>query len=390
MSLRSTFGILQTFDAGKSWSWLCEQAAGYSDVQDPAIALTADGTLLVGFEKLSATHDRGCTWGATAGFAATSVTDLAVDPARPDRVLALNAASNGAGGFINRIFESLDDGRTWAPLGMPIVDGLVAETIDVAPPQRIYVSGKFWPTQLGALERSDDGGATWVRQSIDAAGASTPFIAAIDPANSDRVYVRTSGSASDGVFVTNDAGATWTGIFTASGGILGFALSPDGTSVAVGGPSAGVNVASVGDYQFQETSTVGPYCLRWSAAGIYACGKQLGDGFALGLSTDRGVTFAKLLELSAVTPLACAPTSTTGSTCPPYWGPVAAVLGADAGPDASKTGPPDPGLNPLGDSPTSGCHCGIPGSSSAAPAAAWFSLLAALVLHRRRRHGGEG
>src|SRR6185436_18884948 len=40
MALRSTFGVLQTFDGGATWSWVCEQAAGYGDIQDPSIALT--------------------------------------------------------------------------------------------------------------------------------------------------------------------------------------------------------------------------------------------------------------------------------------------------------------------------------------------------------------
>jgi MYXO-CTERM domain-containing protein len=390
LALRSTFGVLQTFDGGKTWLWVCEQAAGYADIQDPSIALTGDASLLVGFEKLMRTSDRGCTWSAPDGLTASSITDLAVDPGQTGRVVALNATSDGAGGYTNRIFESTDNGRTWAPLGTPITDGLIAETIDLAPPTRIYVSGKHWPTQTAALERSDDGGATWVRQTIDAAGGAVPFIAAIDGASADRVYVRTSDSSSDGVFVTSDAGATWTRIFTASGGILGFALSPDGQSVAVGGPSAGVNVADVSDYQFKQTSLVGPYCLRWSSAGLFACGKQGGDGFALGISTDRGASFAQVLELSAVAPLACPPTSTTGSTCGPYWAPVATVLGADAGPDANM-GPTDPGLNGLGgDTPSpSGCHCRAARSSDA-PGAPWLAALAALALYRRRRHGGDG
>ena len=83
LALRSTFGILQSFDTAVTWSWICEHAAGYSDIQDPTIALTGDGTLLVGSEGLRATRDRGCNFGAP-NFPASSVTDLAVDPARPE------------------------------------------------------------------------------------------------------------------------------------------------------------------------------------------------------------------------------------------------------------------------------------------------------------------
>ncbi len=366
LALRSTFGILQTFDAGKSWSWVCEQAAGYTDIRDPTIALSGDGTLLVGADKLNFTADRGCTWSAS-GFTATSVTDLAVDPTQPKRVVALVATSDGQGQYTNRLFASDDGGRTF--------------TVDLAT-QRIYVTGKYWPAQVAALESSDDGGATWSRKTIDAAGAALPFIAAIDPTNADRVYVRTAGSDSDGVFVTSDAGGSWMRIFTATGGIQGFALAPDGLSVAVGGPSSGVNVASVSDYQFQMTNILGPYCLRWTSAGLYACGKQNGDGFALGLSVDRGVTFAKVLELPSLAPRACASGSATTTICAPVWGPIATLIGADAGPDASKP-PPDPGLNPLNENPKSGCGCRARGRERYG-AAFWFVSFSFAVLTFRR------
>jgi photosystem II stability/assembly factor-like uncharacterized protein len=390
LALRSTFGIVQTFDAGKSWQWVCEQAAGYADIQDPSIALTGDGSLLVGYEKLSVSHDRGCTWGPPSGFPAASVTDLAVDRDRPNRVLALSATSDGGGAVTNRIFESTDDGRTWGTIGTPITDGLVAETIETAPPNRIYVSGRYSPTQVGAIERSDDSGATWMRQSIDVAGSSIPFIAAVDPANADRVYVRTSSSTSDGVFVSSDAGNTWSRIFSASGGILGFALAPDGASIAVGGPSAGVNVASTSDHQFTKASGVSVYCLRWGNAGLYACARQTGDGFALGLSTDRGVTFAKALELLSIVPLACPADSATGSLCPAQWGLVAPVIGADAGPDASRSGTRDPSLNPVGEGAASSCNCGIARSWRSSFAAAWLAAGGALAYRRRRRRDQFG
>src|SRR5258708_17554384 len=164
LALRSTFGILQTFDAGKSWSWVCEQAAGYTDIRDPTIALSGDGTLLVGADKLNFTADRGCTWSAS-GFTATSVTDLAVDPTQPKRVVALVATSDGQGQYTNRLFASDDGGRTFAPLGTPIADGLIGETVDLATP-RIYVSGKYWPAPVAAPAASDDGGPTWSPHTI--------------------------------------------------------------------------------------------------------------------------------------------------------------------------------------------------------------------------------
>src|SRR5262245_56848508 len=66
--LRTTYGILQTTDAGQTWHWICEQAVGYGGVEDPSMAITVDGTVLAGiFEGLSASHDRGCTWALAKG-----------------------------------------------------------------------------------------------------------------------------------------------------------------------------------------------------------------------------------------------------------------------------------------------------------------------------------
>src|SRR5258706_6849694 len=45
---RTTFGLLSSHDTGKSWTWICEDALGALDnSEDPAIAVTADGSILV-------------------------------------------------------------------------------------------------------------------------------------------------------------------------------------------------------------------------------------------------------------------------------------------------------------------------------------------------------
>jgi photosystem II stability/assembly factor-like uncharacterized protein len=381
LALRSTFGLLQSFDSGTTWHWICEQAAGYTDIQDPTLAISADGTLLVGAERLRTSSDRGCTWNAPI-FPATSVTDLAVDPARPERIVVLSATLADAN-VENHLVESTDNGQTWTALGTPITDGFIGGTLELAPPRRIYVSGRFGSGQAASLERSDDGGMTWLLQPIDLAKTAFPFIAAVDPIHPDTLYVRSSGSDSDGVFVTNDAGATWTEVFAKRGGILGFALAPSSQSLAVGGPTAGIYVASVNDYQFEETSHVGVFCLNWSGAGLYACAKEAGDGFTLGLSTDRGASFTKLLELPSLTPLACPPESPTTSTCAPLWPPVAIQIGADAGADASKVGVRDPSLEPVTENAPSSCHCTFARSSPARSALPPFALFGFWALRRR-------
>src|SRR5262245_37707256 len=46
--LRTTYGLIQTTDSGSSWRWICEQAIGYGGTEDPAMAVTGDGTVLAG------------------------------------------------------------------------------------------------------------------------------------------------------------------------------------------------------------------------------------------------------------------------------------------------------------------------------------------------------
>jgi photosystem II stability/assembly factor-like uncharacterized protein len=383
--LRSTFGIVQSFDDGKTWSWVCERSAGYSDRDDPSIGLTADGTVLVGSDGLTVSHDRGCSWSAAEAIAAPAgVIDLDVDREHPSRAVVLVGTGDGTGRFIDTLFESTDNGRTWAPLGTPIDDGLVAETVELTPPGRVYMSGRDASNQ-GVLQFSDDGAASWTRLPIDLEGAMVPFIAAVDPANGDRVYIRSIVAGGDRLFVTEDAGSSFHAIFSpAVGGMYGVALSPDGKKLAVGGPKIGVHVASTADHQFQQVSAVGPYCLRWTGAGLYACAKEADDHFTLGLSKDEGAHFEALLHLPAVVPLACAPSTPTGSICGAYWGSVAPLIGADAG-DAAP-GPPDgPVLNPVSYEPTRGCHCRLsPSPRGRAPSLLWLPPFV-WVLRRRAR-----
>ena len=62
--LRTTFGVLFSNDAGKTWDWVCERAVGYGGVWDPPIAAFANGTVIAGtIDGLAVSPDHGCAWG---------------------------------------------------------------------------------------------------------------------------------------------------------------------------------------------------------------------------------------------------------------------------------------------------------------------------------------
>lgn len=408
--LRTTYGIVQTMDGGGYWRWLCESSVGYGGIEDPAMGVLDDGTLLAGIgEGLAVSHDRGCDW-AFAGGAATgrAIADVTVEKADASHAVAL-----AYGGGAPSVLETLDGGATWQKAGVDLPADLLPWTIEVAPSDstRLYVSGGL--SGGGAvLERSDDRGASWTALPIDLGTASSAWIAGIAPNDPDRVYVRLD-DASDRLVFTEDGGHAFAAIAATFGDMLGFALSPDGAKVAIGGPKDGVSVASTSDHAFASASATAVNCLAWGDGGLYACGIEAADGFTVGLSTDEGATFAPLHHLSELCPLECPAGSTTATACDPLWPATVAELavpgsytcpplqdgGDDAGaPDATPVDahdeplPLDAGaepapeasdLEPSANAEETSCGCRVGPRRS--DACAWSAGIVAIALAAWRR-----
>jgi MYXO-CTERM domain-containing protein len=390
---RATFGMLGSSDGGKSWTWICESAIGYFGSEDPPIAVTGDGsTLVASTVGIGVSHDGGCSWTNNPGLAAGRfAVDVTVQPANPHQAFAL-VSGRIDGSYLVWLARSDDDGRTFHESGPSLPSDFVATTVEVAPTnaQRVYVSGKMFSAQMGALMRSDDGGVSWTSFPLDVHGSASIYIAAVDPLDADVVYIRTLDDTMSHVMATRDGGSTWKSVWSAPGDVPGFALSADGSTIAVGGPMAGINIASTTDWAFRQTSSVGAYCLAWLGNDLLACGKEATDGFSIGVSHDEGAHFVPLLHLPDIVPRSC-PAGSAGGACASEWTPVAQQIGVDAGGSIPGSGPNgrNPELNPVGDeSPTRGCGCRTAQDS---PSIA-FKLFAALlvVAHRRRRWAKRG
>jgi len=386
--LRTTYGILQTADAGKTWQWICEQPVGYGGIEDPAIAVTADGTLLAGiFAGLSASHDRGCSWGFAGGPLDQQYTiDIAVERQSASRAVAVTSTGRPEATAV--VAETLDNGQTWTQAGAALPLDFHALTLEVAAsrPQRIYVSGVAGASHDAFIERTDDRGKTWTELPFDLGRGDGLYIGAIDPADPDRVYARVDAGEDDELLASDDGAATWAHVLKGTGEMLGFALSPDGTKIAAGGPKMGLYVAGTGDLEFKQVSTLRVKCLKWHDSGLYACADEFQDGFTLGLSQDDGATFHAVYHLPDLSPLECAPGTATAMACPAAWPGVASVLGvkdawADAGSPEAPPGGDAPPAAPL----KSESGCGVRPTPGGEREGALSALLALGISTLRRR-----
>ena len=413
--LRTTFGLISSRDRGKTWDWVCERGVGLAGVEDPMYSVTPDGTLLAStFQGLSISHDKACNWGFAGGALDSLVfIDLASRPSTPGSVVAFSsqyAGQDDAGiiFFKSTLFETTDQGATFKTLTANISTELLGETVDVTPsdPDRIYVSAVRDPgtTATAFLLTSTDHGKTFVENPLPLVQPEhAAFIAAVDPLNADRLYVRTSNAVGmpSRLLVSDDAGKTFRTIFTGLGQLLGFALSTDGKKVYVGGPQDGLNQASTTDFAFTQKSKVEVQCLKLGDDGLWTCSSEK-SGFVVGLTKDEGATFESKLHFCDIRgPLTC-PTGTstntecslggTTSTASPPWPQQRAVLGCSA--SSSSGGIPEGGLDqdasnpamlPTADPQTGGGGCSVRAPAPTPIAALVAAVAAAVAFVRRRR-----
>jgi hypothetical protein len=344
--IRATYGLVSTDDDGATWRWVCEQSVGFSDNEDPMVAITKNGTEIAGvFKGLSSSTDRGCSFTLAGGALADRyVVDLSTEKLAPEHALAILSNGIGGGKFQTQVFESLDDAATWTQAGVDLPQEFLGLSIDAAPsfPSRLYASGRYGsPDYPGAIERSDDRGKTWQRFDIPGSDDKhPPYLSAIDPSDPDRVYVRLDTPDADVLVVSADGGMTWSTAFQGVGPLLGFALSPDGATIAIGGEKDGLWTAPKDTLQFTKVAELGVRCLTWSPDRLYACADEFKDGFHVGYSTNAGKTFTAFEHLASVCPMECPAGSTTKALCGDQWGVVSLTINATScdAPDGGGAG----------------------------------------------------
>ena len=453
--LRATYGVLTTYDAGANWSLICEEAVDYQPNEDPVLGLMDNGNLIAStFKGLALSQDGGCSWQRAigGGMEPLEIVDVTVEPGNRTNAFALVAQLiHAQQAYVHQIWASTDNGLTWRARGSPwgADRELVGFAFEAAPsdPRRIYISA----TQArgvgfeldGVLRRSDDGGVTWSTLPIAGTDSShVPYLSAVSPSNPDVLYVRVQGSDDDVLLQSLDGGKSWQERLRGRAMMAGFALSPDGSQIAIGFGRPllprqktvidcsllGVWIASTQDFLFSRVPGLNGsvHCLTWTNHGLYACTGHKDHGFALAVSGDAGNSFVPLMELDAVAGLqACPPTSAVASQCAEPWLRLCPIVGKpcagqrldpttgvndpngtlsmcqgvvdagpppDAGPPAAGAGAQGPAASgtasppPLPNAPSSGCGCQTSGTRASGHLL-WALVLIGAVVQLLRRLG---
>ena len=355
---RATYGVLSSDDHGQSWRWVCTKAAGYGSTEQPALAVSGSGALLLGtFDGLLTSPDHSCSWAPTPSLART-VTGLAVDAKNPKRIVVLISTSASKGGFDSELWQSSNAGASYDEVAGSLDATTLFTGVGIAAsdPARIYLSGLQGSKNV--VFRSHDSGTSWEPAVVLAVTpGSTTEIVGVHPEDADRVYVRAGHAktqSSEGALLVSDDGAkTFSEALKRQAPLLGFALSPDGSRVFVsyGDPRGGVSLdeAALGLYSAKSDENVfsrvypGPVaCVSFVGPELWACTSQAEHGFEIGRSEDAGASFAPVMKLSGLSgPLGCPEASSVGTTCSPAdWVHVCVDTGKchDAAPPGDRAG----------------------------------------------------
>jgi hypothetical protein len=338
VALRSNFGLILSHDGGRTWDWRGKTGMGYKGRADPAVAILRGGAIVLGVSTGAIAGDgAGCDFHPAAGID-PHVVD--VFPIAQTRGAAL-AVSVSFESSTSRVWQTLDAGKRFRPLGSPLAH-FTALSLRVSPsePKRIYMTGLVWAESVrGAFARSEDGGRTFAVEPLPGSDSgSQPMVAGVDPRHADVVYVRFTGNPGR-VRMSADAGRTFREVLSLPAPLQAFAVSPTGDTLFASSLEAGTYRADAGSGRtrtFERIAREGVPCLAPMRGKItlLGCGATGRNGFIVGRSSDDGRTFEPLLEAEHLAPAQCGVATSAGAVSAREWPRVAAAI-ARQGPNGA-------------------------------------------------------
>jgi hypothetical protein len=375
IALATNFGLVSSNDDGTTWTWVCEGALTncsnlYSESAPPSkrlFALSAD--------SLVYSDDDACEWrvasGAVAGGGVVDAFPLAEDPTR---VLAV-VSPNGVGTQTTyTVVASSDGGTTFGQVLYTAASGDTVTGVEASrtDPKTIYLTLASAMGFAPLIAATSDGGATWRMVDLSAQlGQSGVRLIGIDRANPMRVFLRVSEPMDEALGVFDATTDTLVLPLKYQGGLMtAFVQTVEGPLVVAGrvGGSAALHRSLDGGATWQAVDGAPNLrALAERAGKIYGAADNVADGYALGISTDLGVTFTPLMKFSDV-----------GSIAPCVRAACQAVCKMEV----------DQGLWPLSmctAAPEKSGGCAVADPSSGASCGVAFALALAAAFCRRRR-----
>ena len=279
-------GIYKSADAGATWRLVYAFPTSFAPFNSAYLAIDPGNHLRLaatvpGSGALVRSLDGGETWQNTGNTAG----QLFADP-------------TGSGSIVSGSRISRDWGATFQPMPVPPPGGVDAVAFDPSHRGWIYVDTGV---VMGSLYLSTDFGATWTAKASPNDTFSAMWALAVDPVNPNTLL----GVTPDGLFVSTDGAASWTGprrgiLFdaftplvpaapgcTAPGGV--FAISGAGFSAAVAfSPDDGATWQTP-KLSYVTSIASGPGCA------VYATRQITTDAFVAKLAADGTVLWATYL-----------------------------------------------------------------------------------------------
>ena len=238
-------GVWKTDDYGRTWHPIFDdqptQSIGAIAVapSNPDVIYVGSGEglhrpdLSVG-DGVYRSADAGKTWKHVGLADAQQIPQLAIDPKNPDRVFAAVLGHPYGTSEQRGVYRSLDGGQTWQRV-LSRGANIGASDVEIDPQNPLVVYAALWEARLapwedhnqytgtgGGLFKSTDGGTTWKQLAGGLPANGVQFDIAIAPSRPSRLYVTLStteeaeyaSGKGNGLFRSDDAGATWTAITT--------------------------------------------------------------------------------------------------------------------------------------------------------------------------------
>jgi hypothetical protein len=324
IALATNFGLISSNDDGGSWSWVCEGPLTNCSTLYSESAAPVDRLYALSADSLVFSDDDACEWTVAGGdVSAGGVVDAFPLAQDARRVLAV-VSPNGVGPQTTYTVVESDDGG--ASFGTVIYTATGGDTVTGVEVSRsdastIYVTLASGPRFAPALAITVDGGAHWrgVDLSTPLGASSGIRLVAVDRATPTRVFLRVSTLEGEelGVFDATTGAVTKPLMFP--GGLMtAFLQTAEGPLIAAGRlPGGGVAARSLdGGVSFQPTpGAPNARALAERDGTIYVAADDTADGYALGVSTDLGVTFTPLMRFDQVGSIAACVRASCQTIC---------------------------------------------------------------------------